>query len=745
MATATPTHPVSTPLPRRRPDLWIQSQQYEGRQFHIVKDPVGLRYFRFQTTEHRILELLDGRHTLDEIRETFQTEFRPRELSATELEQFLARLNASGLLMSDAPERGRELFAARERLHRRKLIGTLANILYVKFDGFDPEPALRWLYPKVRWFFSPFGVMLTLALFVSALVLILTNLDQFVARPELRHFQAFFNAENLFWLWLALGVSKIFHEFGHGLMCKHFGGECHDMGVLFMVFTPCLYCNVSDAWMMPNKWHRIAISCGGMYVELMLASLATFLWWSTEPGALHNIAFSTMFVCSAQTVLMNANPLLRYDGYYILSDWLEIPNLRQKSAEAMQARLARLCLGLDPRRLRLPTRNQWLFLGYSIASYAYRWLLSVMILWFLYNFLKPYKLGSISAAFAGLTLVSLIVMPLYQQSRIVKQVRKAGLPWKWWRLAFTVVVLAGLAVGAVLVPLPLQVQAMSVIEPEDAAPVFVQVPARLVRQHVQPRQFVRHGEILAELTNPELEMGRRDLKHQADQLEVIARTAFALDRPADEHQARLALAEIEQQLMLIDKQLAELTLRAPRDGIVLPPPPKADGSSGSDTLPEWSRDPLQPENEGCQFHSGTLFCSVAAPHRMRAVLVLSQSEVETVREGQPVRLKLDALPDVLLLGHVQEIALQDAKQAPTQLSTAVGGDLPTDPQSHAGASRLLTPHYQVRVSIDEIEGADRDQILPTLLTGLRGRARINCGTRTVWQRLWRTINETFHL
>ena len=122
------------------------------------------------------------------------------------------------------------------------------------------------------------------------------------------------------------------HEFGHGLSCKHFGGECHEIGVMLLVFTPCLYCNVSDSWMLPNKWHRAAIGAAGMYVELVLASIATFVWWFSQPGPFNYICLSVMFICSVSTVMFNANPLLRYDGYYILSDFLEIPNLRQKAS-----------------------------------------------------------------------------------------------------------------------------------------------------------------------------------------------------------------------------------------------------------------------------------------------------------------------------------------------------------------------------------------------------------------------------
>ena len=126
---------------------------------------------------------------------------------------------------------------------------------------------------------------------------------------------------------------KVIHEFGHGLSCKTFGGEVHEMGVLLLCFSPCLYCNVSDAWTLPSKWHRIIISFAGIYVELMIAAAATFVWWNSPSATFaQHLCLSLMVVCSVSTVVFNGNPLMRYDGYYVLADWLEIPNLHDCAA-----------------------------------------------------------------------------------------------------------------------------------------------------------------------------------------------------------------------------------------------------------------------------------------------------------------------------------------------------------------------------------------------------------------------------
>ena len=179
-------------------------------------------------------------------------------------------LHRSGLVLSDSPGQGVQLKKRRDEKKRKELIGAFSNILAFRFKGFDPERLLNFMYPYCSWFFTTTATICSLILAFLALMLVIVQFDVFQAR--LPSFQSFFAAQN--WLLIAgvLGVTKVIHEFGHGLSCKHFGGECHEMGVMFLVLTPCLYCNVSDSWMLPNRWHRAAIGAAGMYVELVIAS-----------------------------------------------------------------------------------------------------------------------------------------------------------------------------------------------------------------------------------------------------------------------------------------------------------------------------------------------------------------------------------------------------------------------------------------------------------------------------------------
>src|SRR5262245_34382697 len=330
---------------RKRPDLRARKHRYQGRIYWVVKDPVGLQYYRFEEEEFAILQMLDGQSSLDDIAARFERDFPPQTIRTEELQQFIGMLHRSGLVITDAAGQGQQLVKRRDERVMQQRLATLANILSLRFKGVDPERFFNFIYPYIRWFFTVQALVCCILLALSALTLVLVQFSVFQARlPE---FKTFFGHDKWLWLALTLCVTKVLHEFGHGLSCKHFGGECHEIGIMFLVLTPCLYCNVSDSWMLPNRWHRAAIGAAGMYVEVVLASICTFIWWFTEPGPLNWTCLNVMFISSVSTIMFNANPLLRYDGYYILSDILEIPNLRQKASTILNRKLGWLCLGLE--------------------------------------------------------------------------------------------------------------------------------------------------------------------------------------------------------------------------------------------------------------------------------------------------------------------------------------------------------------------------------------------------------------
>src|SRR5438105_9937756 len=261
---------------RIRGDLAIAPQKYEGRTYYVVKDPVSLRYYRFKEQEHFLINLMDGTHTLDDAQKEYEKRFRPERLTLEDLEGFGQQLLTAGLAQNESPQAGKQLFDRRKKRRRSEWMQALTNILYIKIPIFDPEKLLNQMLPHLRWIFTTWFMVLSVCWMLAAILLVATHFETF--REKLPDYHEFFSFGTVAYLWAALGVVKVIHEFGHGLSCKAFGGEVHELGFLFLCLSPCMYCNVSDAWTLPNKWKRIIISGAAIYVELMIAALPPFVW-----------------------------------------------------------------------------------------------------------------------------------------------------------------------------------------------------------------------------------------------------------------------------------------------------------------------------------------------------------------------------------------------------------------------------------------------------------------------------------
>jgi putative peptide zinc metalloprotease protein len=314
---------------RLRPNLAFVPQQTGAGMCYILQDPVSLRYFRLDEKQRFVVDRLDGTQTLEEIRAAYEQRFRPDRVTLEELEGFAAQLLDGGLAQTDSPQAGPRLFERAEKQRQQERWARLLNVLSLRVPLFNPNRLLDRFAPWLGFLFTPAFAVVALALMFTALGLVVTHWAEFVARlPAAREY---LNVQTVFTLWIALGAVKILHEFGHGLSCKAAGGQVTEMGVLWLLFFPSLYCDVTDSWRIPTKRRRIAVSAAGIYVELLIAALATFGWWLTDPSTtVHVLCLALIVVCSVNTVVLNANPLMRFDGYYILSDWLEIPNLAEQ-------------------------------------------------------------------------------------------------------------------------------------------------------------------------------------------------------------------------------------------------------------------------------------------------------------------------------------------------------------------------------------------------------------------------------
>ncbi len=732
-----PLASIDRPLALRlRPDLVAVPVEMAGASTWVVKDPLTLEHFHFSTEEHALLEMLRRHVSLAEMSREFKRQFPPRTINEPELWAFLNRLHEAGLLMSDAVGQGDELLQRRRTERLRSWSLAWAQLTAIRFRGINPDAALTAIHRHGRWLFSRTALALAMLVVLFAASIVIGHFDEVRARlPEL---SVFADWRNLVWLFAAIGAIKCLHELGHALACKHFGGEVPEMGVLLLVFVPCLYTDVTDTWRLASKWQRILVSAAGMLVELVIASLATIVWWYAQPSLVQLIALDVMLICTINTLAVNGNPLLRYDGYYILTDLVESPNLWQRSRDALQNFVSRWLFGNKVQEDALvPTRHRVSLIAYAVASKVYYAFVFVAIVWGLVLVLYPYHLENIAYAL-GLTLFcGALVQPvgnLYQVARNPfrrRELRKC-------RVA-TVATLALVAAIVILAwPVNYYVRAPLVLLPTAAARVYATVDGTL-HSALPAGQQVAANETIATLANSEVEIELQRLTGEHELARLRLENLEKLRGQDDEASpkipaARAALADLAERLADRRRDADRLTLVAPNAGIVISAPNVEVRKSKDGRLPTWSGSLLDDHNRGTLVEPGTLVCLIGDPKDLSAVLLVDDTDVSRLTPGQQVRLTLEQAPGQVLTGEVIDVARHDAES--TDSTMTARADL-------APLFTGLTPpgradtHYQVRVKLDLPDHA--------LAIGGRGQAKIAAERITLARWLVRYFAQTFRL
>ena len=343
---------MATDMPKLRDDLLVSRQDWQGQPVFVVKDPVDNQFFRLKEEEHFIAAQLDGQTPLETIRRRVEGQF-DASLSSEALANFVASLRKSKLL---------EAASARSR-HKSKRSRLRGSLLHLRFKLMDPDALFsRWV-GAVRFCFTPTFVACGAAAIIWAIMLAVANWDGL--RQDLA---GLIRWDALIWLLAAMFAVSAAHEFAHGLTCKHFGGEVRELGLLLLYLQPALYCNVSDAWLLSEKRKRLWIGFAGPFLEMVLWACAILVWRVTDTETWLNFAGLVVIATSGIKTLLNLNPLLKLDGYYLLCDWLAIPNLRRRAFRYLGERMRRLAGFIGTAPSEFPRREQRIYLAYGLAA-----------------------------------------------------------------------------------------------------------------------------------------------------------------------------------------------------------------------------------------------------------------------------------------------------------------------------------------------------------------------------------------
>jgi len=722
--------PDQQQLPRVRRELRGYAQIYDGQPYWVLKDPVSLRYYRFSREEYFIIQQLQKGVTLEQLKERHRREFRTDRLNNTEVARFVQMLAGKSLVAMQQPDRDETLYRLSKRRQRAKWISRFTNYLFFKIPVFDPDKLLDRIWRVVRFLWTwPFfaAYMLLLA---AAVVLLVHRWHDFADMFQ----NQFFTMRNVWVLFAVIWFVKGLHEFGHGLTCKNYGGEVHEMGWLFLVLFPFFYCNVTDSWTFPQKRHRILVTAGGIMTELMFAALAAVIWYFTEqPAFIHTLTFNLLIACSFQTVLFNANPLLRFDGYYILMDLIEVPNLRQRSSSYMGGWFRRL-LGGHSDELPEEHRFRFVFPFYAVCAYLYRCFIMFAILYAVYRILDGWHLVWLGRFLVTVSVVTMMVFPLVRGAqRMVRQ--RAAMGISNVRLLALLALLTVAAAVVLFWPLEQQVTLNFILEPARVRLVRSEVDgkvdwspgpagsrsarARLVQEGVWLAAADEGPDpIVARLANPRLLFEQEKLTCEIDKVEL--QLAYHVNRRHDSDVQRLRkhLVSLNDDYQRICQMVDQLEVRAPFGGKVL------SAREEHDRL----RQRYVPRGAPLFLLADTreLTATVWVPEKTLARIFREPAMV-----NQRAELMLYAFSGEKFHGRVAGPPSNQRQQNMGEfgeklaLSNKVGGEVITDYDPLTEQERPVEPVYQVSIALDSAPASARPY--------MSGRVRIDCGKSTLYQ------------
>jgi len=727
--TATAEAGDTTPRLVLRPDLVFQRWQGGNGPDWVVGDALGGQYLALTDDEYQLLQLC--RYPLDpgELPERFRAARPGLTVSSADLTACLATAVERGLLLR---QHTGGTFPPASRWGER--LGQALQPLAIRLPGVDPGRFLTWLGDRLGWLFTPVGVGCCGLLCLVAGVVALTRAEGL--RAELPRAAEWLTPQHLLLLWLTLAATKVIHELGHALICHHLGGRCRELGVLLLLGAPTLYCDVSSAWMFPGRASRMLVSAGGMLAELLLAALAVLLWSVTAPGPLHSLLLTVMVVCSVSTLLVNANPLLGYDGYFLLSDAVGIPNLATRAREWWLQRFQVFLLDL-PAQPDPATRWEHRFLPlYALASAAFRLGLLVLLVAAVRGLLAEQRLGGLGDLVTLLACVGWLAWPVRWLGKILGDARLR--PLIAWRRVTPLLLLWAALLACLWIPLPCSVIVPAQVEPGEAEPVFVTTPG-LLRAVVPAGSEVEAGGVLARLENGPL--ARRLAELETARENTLTRLeAVQLDRgrfpelAASIPRLTETLRGWDRQRALLKEELQSLEIRAPHAGRVCSPPtvPAVEHESTAESGPGWRGSPLDPANRGCLLERGALLCSLAGDRRELRLLI-PEPLLGQLAVGQRVQFRVVAGLGQRTSGQIVAMGARPVKSLPAELSAT--GVIAARPGDSGPVAVPLEPHYEVRATLEQ-EG-------PGLTAGQTGRARIWVAWTPLVTRLDRWFRQIF--
>jgi putative peptide zinc metalloprotease protein len=694
--------------PKLRTDLRISEQTVAGEISYVVKNRETNSYNRYGSTEFQLLSLCDGTRTAAEIAQAMSEKDPDLQTSEADVLDFLDSVEATMWERSV----GEKNLAVLERIRdERKGRIDQSSMLYISFKAWDPDKTLTKLDRYLGWMFTKGFVIFSFFIFVVAVYLLAGDWTRVEQDTSALYTFAGKSAYDIWVFWiLLLGLGAI-HEFGHGLTCKHYGGEVHQMGFLLIYFTPAFFTDTTDILLFQTGAPRLWVIFAGIWIELVICGLAALVWHFTAPGSLTNDFFYKMMLLSGiQGALLNLNPLIKADGYYALSQFLSIDNLREESFGYLRAWVQKYIFRHDIDLPPSSKRQRRVFFLFGISAVIYSTSLLIIMLSFAKNVLVS-QMGDEWGYLATLGVIYFFARNSLRKAlpavrAWVRDKKEKYMAWKMTRAQQ--VGALGVVLLFLLPPLSLKVTTDLVLEPGKDARVRAAVDGRIQKVFVREGDEVKAGQIMATLESPDI---NADLQSLTQQLALSSSNLRNNQDRSDFSQAAQVVRDrgrLQQKLSVAQKKAQELEIRAPIDGVVT--------TSNVD------------QEAGEYLSAGDEFARLVDRGTMRARILVQDRELPDVQPGAPAKVKVLPFPFRTYSGHVDKIlpaAALDHPVAQTEKLERLGQE--------------LTNFVAVEMEIPNPDGSLRE--------GMTGKAKISGPKHSLaWQAAqftWRWVRSQF--
>lgn len=690
--------------PRLRSHAKIHRQRFRGQTWYILQDQASGRFHRFSPDAYFILAMMNGRHTVQEIWEKAGERLGENVPTQDEVLGLLGQLHTADVLQSDVPPDILEVTKRSETQNRRDFLMRIRNPLALRIPLFDPDRFLTLTMGLARPFFSLFGLLAWIALIAYGGVLTALHWDALTANIADRVLAT----QNILLTVLIYPFVKGLHELGHGYAVKRWSGEVHEMGVMMLVLIPVPYVDASSASVFGGKWSRALVGAAGIMVEMALAVIAVIVWVNVEPGPVRAGAYSLMLIAGVSTLFFNGNPLLRFDGYYVMADLVEIPNLGTRANKYLLYLIQRYFLGipdLTPTAT-APGERLW-FVAYGLAAFCYRLFIVLVISTFVAT--KFFIIGILLAIWAA---SMMFVFPVIKGVAFVlvgPQLRRRR------RRALT---LCGTALATVLgaltlIPLPYATVVEGVVWTGQGAAVHAQADGVVAELIAAPNSIVVPGEPLVRLEDPYIGAQVRVYESELAELRLALSAVEVVDRvQGDIVRARLESAQAA--LALTRERERNLTVLSDGAGRFVP--------IGDVDLP------------GRFIRKGEVLAYVIedGPATVRAVV--PQQRIDLVRQRTyDVSIRfVDRMAESVPAAVAREVPAASAQLPSPALAVSGGGGVAVDPR--AGQTPMaLESLFQL-----DIRASDPN---PGSTIGGRAYVRFDHGSEPVASRLYRLVRQ----